>query len=691
MKFVSDIPFLYLILLTFASIGIAFYLYQGKEKKQYSSKIRWVLIALRALGLALIGILFLGIFMQTTHTKVEKPILINLIDNSQSMNNYTDSAKFKKQIENYLSEVKNQLDTKFTIKNYTIGNKLEHADTLNYNESSTDLSSPFTQISEQFYGNNIGAVVLISDGNYNHGDHPLYATSNLNHVPVFTLAVGDTIQKRDVLVKNIQTNDFVYLGNSFPVEALIEVDKFEQGTLHTKLVNRGKTVATQTLNINRNQHFYKVNFEVEAKNKGVQHYQVVVEPIQGEYTPKNNQKGFYIDVIDEVRKILILASAPHPDIRAIISSLKNEKSYQVDYKLLEDWDKNVSKYDLVIFHNPLGSNSSAEAIKRIVNEQKPLLAILGTESNYRNGQPFLGMNFRSLNQLDDNTPIFNDQFDLFDLNPDTKNQIKSFPPLRSNFGKMKLNSNAKVLFYQGVGSVAKEDAQLFFHELNGTRIGIVQGEGLWRWKLYNYRNVENTDAFDDIIGKTVQYLTTRKNNNPFVVTIPKKTRSDQPLIIKAEVYNESMQLVTHQAVSFELYDKNKTKQVYDFSINANYYTLNLGMLKAGDYTWKASTTVNGKFRQLTGELVVESNDVEMTENTANYQVLEQLSKQTEGQFYTLSNHRKLLKNISLRQDIRPIESQENTVKNLIDYWWLILLITCTFGGEWFLKKYNGGY
>ncbi len=691
MKIISEVSSLYIILLSIVAIAIAYFLYSGKEGKQFSNGLRYSLLALRALGLTLIGILFLGIFLQTTKTKVEKPILINLIDNSLSMRNYADSNKFEKQITSYLSKLEEQYGSKFTIKNYTLGANFKGMDTLSFKEDKTNLADGFLAVGEQFYGNNIGAVTLISDGNFNEGDHPLYAASNLMYVPVFTLAVGDTVTKRDLIVRYVQSNDFVFLNNSFPVEALIEAQKVGSQTVQVRLVHQGKTISSQTINVVPNTSFYKVNFQVQANVKGVQYYQVIVDNVAGEYTTKNNKQGFYIEVVDDMRKILLLAAAPHPDIAALKSVLEKEKNNKVDVKLTSDWDKDASKYDLIVFHNPLVDNNQQDLLEKIIDQKCPVFAILGAQSSYRKPTPYLGMNYTSINQMDENVPLFNKSFDLFELSDEAIRQLRSFPPLRSVFGRMKLSPNVKVLFYQGVGDVQKNDAQIYFHTTNDVKVGVIQGEGIWKWKLANYRSVENTDAFDEIFQKTIQYLTAKKNNSPFRVTVPRKTNPNEPVIIKAEVYNASMELVTNGNVDFKLMNDKGKQQTYDFSVVGNYYSLNVGKLSAGNYKWTASTIIDKKTYQLAGELVVETNDIELLDNIANYEVLSQLSEQTKGTFYQLSQYDQLLKQLSLRDDIRPVESQEQTVKNLIDYWWLILLIIAAFGTEWFLKKYNGSY
>lgn len=690
MKFISEISSFYILLLILLSVGIALFLYRGKEGDGFKKTTRWSLIALRSVGLILVGILFFGIFLQTTKNKIEKPILINLIDNSQSMKNYKDSNQVEERIHAYLQAITEKNQHQYQIKNYLIGDFLRESDSINFMDEKTDLSQPFSQIYEQFYNSNIGAITLISDGNYNEGNHPIYDAKNLSGIPIFTLGVGDTITKKDVLIKNIQSNDFVYLNNSFPVEALIEAKKIGHRSVKVRLFHLKKEIASQEIQIRSDEDYYKVNFEIQAKTGGVQRYDIVIDPVPGEFTTKNNAQGFYIDVINDTKKILIISNAPHPDIAAIRGVLEEEKINQVEVKMLSEWKQDASKYDLIIFHNPLVGNGS-EIANKITQQKIPLLIILGEQSNFRQAYPFTGFRMQTNGQRDANTPIINNNFELFDLSNETKTQIANFPPLTSTFGRMELRPNVKILAYQAIGGVQKESPQIFFHEVNQSKIGVIFGEGLWRWKLYDFKTKGNADAFQEIIGKTARYLTTKKNNNPFRVTVPRRTKSNEPLILKAEVLNASMENITTSPVSLTLTNEDNKKQTYDFSVIQNYYSLNLGKLPAGTYSWEASTMIEGKKHVQTGQIVMEANHIEFSNNVANYGVLQQLSQANDAAFYPLESYQKLVDAIRQRDDIRPIESQENTVKNLIDYWWLLLLICAVFGTEWFIKKYNGSY
>lgn len=690
MRFISEIPLIYIVISFILAAAIAYFLYRGKEGQNFLKKTKWTLIGLRTLGLFTICILFLGIFLQTTTYKLEKPILINLIDNSQSMLNYSDSSHVKSRIQDYLDWQQKENDGRYIIKNYLIGDNVRNMKNLTFQDSKTDLSKPIQQLNEQFYNSNIGAITLISDGNYNEGASPVYETGNFKDLPFYTLGVGDTLTKRDVLVKNIQANDFVYLNNSFPIEVLIEAKKIGNKTTKVRLLQHHAELASQTLSLHSNQEYYRLHFDIQAKKPGIQHYVVQIDPLSEEYTAKNNVQSFYIDVINDTKKILITSNAPHPDLAAIKQVLEKDKVNHVEVKLLKDWDKNSTKYDLIIFHNPLSGTSTTIA-NQIVQSKTPMLVIIGNPSNFSQNAPFTGMNFQSSRQSDENTPILNPQFDLFELSGELKSQLNQFPPLVSSFGKMKVQPNAKTLFYQGLNGIAKSSPQIFFHQLNGTKIGVIFGEGIWKWKLFNYKNSGNADAFTELFDKITGYLTAKKNHSPFIVTVPKRTLSNEPLILKAEVFNASMQPITKENVSLKLTNEKKRTQTYDFSALSSYYSLDLGKLPAGDYTWEATTTIDGKIQKATGEIVVEANHVEQMTNTADFGVLSQISQMTDGKFFPLKEYKKVVNAIQNKDTIVPIETQENTVKNLIDFWGLLLLIAGIFGIEWFIKKFNGSY
>jgi hypothetical protein len=114
-------------------------------------------------------------------------------------------------------------------------------------------------------------------------------------------------------------------------------------------------------------------------------------------------------------------------------------------------------------------------------------------------------------------------------------------------------------------------------------------------------------------------------------------------------------------------------------------------LKPGKYTWTASTTHNGKKHVKNGTFVVEDIEIESLETVANHGLLNQISKNSNGQFYQLANYEKLLSDLEKREDIVEMSYEESAFNDLLDYFWLLLLICLTLSAEWFLRRWNGSY
>lgn len=57
----------------------------------------------------------------------------------------------------------------------------------------------------------------------------------------------------------------------------------------------------------------------------------------------------------------------------------------------------------------------------------------------------------------------------------------------------------------------KTDYPLWIFSRQGERkISIFVGEGLWKWRMHDFADHGNNEIFNELIGKTVQYLTVRK-------------------------------------------------------------------------------------------------------------------------------------------------------------------------------------
>lgn len=692
MHLISDFSLWFLIPIALTALILTYFYYKKEGwfadlKAFYQNTLR----ILRFCSLFLIGLLLLGLVLQTINYRDEKPVFINLIDNSNSMMNFKDSNLVKSQIASFRSKLKDKYGERFELIDLYVGTNVSNQK-LDFKDKTSNLEAGFEKINFDYYNRNIGGVAFISDGNYNVGTNPAYAAEKISLTPIFSLAVGDTTPRKDQLIKNISVNDIAFLNNEFPVEVDLESIKFGGKTVGVSIFENGKQVASQTITYsNSKRDFKQLNFTLKANKIGFQTFTVKLKALEGESTLKNNQRTFYLEVIDSRNKVLILAGAPHPDIAALKEVLDENENVESESVLIKDWKKNLEKTDLVIWHEP-GINFDASVLQLLQEKRIPILYILGpnTEVPITN-KLNLGISGIKGSKTDDIQPTLASGFNDFELSEKVAEALEFYPPLKSKFGTLKVDGSPLILLNQRVGPVKKSDPLLFFVNRNNLKIGVLYGEGLWRWKLNDFIRSGNHEAFSELFSKTMSFLMVKQQEAGLRIEFPKRFSIEEEVLVNASFYNSSLEPITKPKIELKLTNSNGKIFRSQFAVNGTGYKLSLGKLNAGKYKWEAETKFNGKTYRKSGVFIVEDIEIEKIETAANHGVLKQVAKQSNGKFYLLKDYAQLLNDIEKRGDITTISFEETSFNKLIDYLTVVLLLILLLASEWFLRRYLGSY
>ena len=689
-KLITEIPIFWGAIWIVISLLISIWYYRKKDwLLELSAVVRLSLIALRFSALSLLGILLLGILYATEEERIENPLLINLIDPSSSMLNYKDSNTVKQSIVSYQQKLEESFGEKYEILNF-LGSS--NTDSLSFQKGESNLSNYLNEIRERYYQRNIGALIFFTDGNFNKGSNPIYTAEKFKLTPIISVGVGDTIQKTDQLIRDVRVNDIAFLNNDFPVEVNVEANKLKGKEVLLKLLKDGNILSSKRIVYSDNENAAeKVVFNLSADKLGVQSYSLSLEVLEEEYNIENNLYNFYVEVIDGRNKVLLTSASPHPDLGAIKLALSNNENLEVDAVILDKLSEELNNYDLIVLHDP-GSINDDAMLQQILNLDKPVLFILGSSTNDALMKKLpLGIQSRFLgSELDEVQALANPNFKSFELGSDLVTAIKNYPPLSVRFGRMELNNTGQIALYQALGDINTNKPLLYFIEQNNTKYGAVFGEGIWRWRIADYAENQNTNNFNTLIDKLTQYLVLKKDASNLRLKLPRKTNNLEDVRISAEFYNDNLEKVNDATVEFELIN-GKDISVFDFANNNGEYQLNLGKLKAGKYSWVAKTNYNGRKYEKKGVFVISAVLKEDLDLKANHNLLKQISSQSNGAFYELNNIDALLSDLAKRKDIVPLKYETLRYKDLIDFLILFIVITALLSLEWFLRRYNGAY
>ena len=668
----------------------AFLLYS--RKSPWSRRLNLVLAGFRFLTVTLLASLLVSPILKLFRNAIEEPIAVIALDNSSSISEVLDATQ-RAEILTDINTLAENLKENYELNIKTFQGELATGDLLDlgFEESSSDLHRLLSNIQNDYEGRNLAGVVLVSDGIYNAGISPTFARYPFR---ISALGVGDTIKKKDILIRSLQYNKISYQGNKFPLIAEVINEGFEGETLNVIVSQNDELLASETITLHENQQVSQVKFILEGRDKGLQRYEVAVQAKEGEFSYNNNLKQAYIEVIEGKEKILLIASSPHPDIKAFREAIESNQNYEFYHYIPGIMDFPKEKFDMVIMHQtPAKRGGLQRWISQFENEKMPILYIVGAESNLKRFSMVNGViNFRAVaNEYDNVVAAANPAFSYFTLSEDLMGTLKTFPPVTVPFGEIDLLPGSAGLLYQQVGSVRTSKPLLAVNVEDDRRKAVLLGDGLWRWKLNEYAQNENNRAFNELITKLVQFLSTKEDRRKFrVYPVRNEFFNSESVVFESEVYNDLYERVYGDKIDLILVKSDGERKQYSYITNENNTRYTISGLEEGVYRYEASAQISGKREEARGEFLVKDLQIEKVNLTADFEMLRKLADNNGGKFYAASAVDKLTNDLNTHEAKGIIHTDEDYLP-IINLKWIFFLLLTLITLEWVSRKYSGGY
>ncbi len=645
---------------------------------------RLILLIVRLLTFFTLGVLLLSPQLKREEEQLDKPILVWLTDQSQSMIAGGDSTAVRQFKKDYASRL-NALKQKYQQTSLSFTTKLSEP-TDSFSIAGTDLQASLEELQDRYYKRNLAGVVLLSDGIYNLGSDPSYLAERLAF-PVYSVFVGDSTKRRDLMLERLVHNKISYLNNDFPVEVYIRARAMQGESYRVKIIDPdGKLVVDESFDINSSDYFRRKSYFLKAQAEGFQRYTVILEGENADESVENNRSVFSVEVLSNRKQILLLASAPHPDLAAISNAIGSAERYelttQINQKLPEEKD-----YDLIILHQP-----SSQTLQSVSQTNIPYWLFLGPNTRTQDFEPLKAGN----KGYEESQVYINNKFDLFTLGDKELALVGDLPPIWAPFGTPEISGKFYPLLFKQVGAIKTMDpAWLYRYDYNSSgserRSCIVLGTGIWRWRMQDYRINESFDAFDQIILQSTQFLTTHARTDRFDVNIANRFQRSERIIGEARLYNSNLELNNDPEASITFYSEDGKE--YDFSLNrtGNTYRVNAGTLPPGVYHWRASTNLGDENFEDSGKLLIESEIRELTDLVARPSIMRKMAEASGGMFFKIDEASALQEALLSNSNAKSYRSIISKTTSLIEAKWLFVLLLCLMALEWGLRKYFGRY
>lgn len=658
----------FIILCLLIGLGCSTLLYYSEDT--INKTLRRILFISRTLFISLILFLLLKPFVKSLDNIYEKPIIIIAQDVSSSLEEH--------KIKDKLDTLVNRLEkNNFEVVSFNFSDKIQNGLTDKYLGVATNYSGLIDNLNSRFINQNVSGVILASDGLYNMGSNPLYKKLNF---PYYTLALGDTIIYKDVLIHKVVNNDFVFLGNIFQIEFMIKSNKCMGENVKIQIFHNNKLIAQQELYIDQQEKLNKIHFDIESSHVGVQKYTCKISSLKGEKNYKNNIIDTYIEVIDETNNILILVGNSHPDINAYKVAIEKNLDYRTDVYFIDDFNKELKEYQLIV----LSGIEDNSIIERVLDSGiSTLVFSRGDLLMYKDLFPSIDL--YSQGKKKETFLAKNPVFSKFTFSQNLKTLLANSPPLHIASSKLNIINSENVVLYEKQGAYTTTQPIILVDELVNQKNGLILAEGFWKMKQYDYRINQSNLAFDEFFNKITQLLIFNQDRSKFRISFSNKVLENHDVYFEAEIYDEIYELVNHQDIDLEIFSKNKEKRSFLFLKDINKYFLNLGVLEPGDYYFKAK--IRGTDLVKEGSFTIQSIHLEGMNLTADHQILYQLSKMLDGDLFFPDQMNSLIDILNTNKNT-IIHVKEKT-HGLINIHWILLILLSLIAFEWFIRKYNG--
>ncbi len=702
-------PAWFLIFCALLGLGYAMLLYfRDTTFREQNPALTRTMAVLRWLTVTILSALLLSPLIKSILTETKKPVIVLAQDQSESVGaaflsggQTGDSARLQAYRTDF-QNLKTSLAENFEVHDLAFGDAVREGVDFQFKDKITNLSEVMQSVYDLYGSQNLGAVVIASDGIYNEGSNPAYSSAPLA-APIFTVALGDTTAKRDLLVKRVFHNKIAYLGDKFTMQIDVAATNFagSQSVLNISKVDgeQVKQIQSIPISVAGNDFFQTKEIQLEADKAGVAQYLISLARLPGEASTANNSKEIFIDVLDARQKILLLANSPHPDISALRQTLETNKNYDVSVATATDPGLDVGKFDFVVLHNlPSATNDISGILNTLNTRRIPRFFIAGMQTNFAaltRSQDLVATQSDG-RQSDDVQAKVAPQFAAFTIDPKISEELPKFNPVICPFGNFSATTKAQVILKKRIGKVDTDQPLLAVGETNtssgAVKTGVFLGEGIWKWRLFDFMQHQNQEIFDELFGKTVQFLSLKEDKRKFRVTLDKNIfNENEPVIFGAELYNDNYELINDPDVAMVLRNRDGKEFTYTFNKLGNAYTLNAGILPTGGYTFRATTNFNGQNLLFEGQFNVRPIELELFETTANHAVLRQLSQKFGGETIFPAALASLAEKIKTRDTIKPVIYQTAKTRSVINLKWIFGLLAFLLAAEWFLRRYFGAY
>jgi hypothetical protein len=697
MNFNSEYSILYIVLSFIFAIIISYIFYR---KINLSNTTKIFLICLRTLSIFLILFLLLVSYIIFKKSITEKPVNIFLIDNSLSMTLEKRQDELKRAVEIIDRFENNYSENKFYTFSDDIIKEIEKKDLQNYiidsnSCNSTNISKTLNSVVKIFGDRKISTVNILSDGIINEGGNPIDIAKQTDATFNYLL-FGDTIQKTDLVIRNIFFNPTTFSGSNTKI--LNEFNSYNYSKhIRINLYEEDNLIQSKEFQVNKENTSFNYTFDIKSDNEGIKKYKIELEREPDELTYKNNSEEFFIEYLSNKFKVLVISGNPSPDFSFLSESIKSLNNFETKFftqktpgSFYEGQLPLFDEYNLLLLINFPNSFTEINLLSKINDDLKkiklPVFFISGSNTDYEKIKILL--DFLPLSSI---SPAGNEE----------KSSVKSITNFYSSdqdyFSIDNSINNLPEIFMPGISFVSKVESKtilissktlkpvLIYLYSSDRNSACLLAYNFYKWRLNNTNNEKN-NPLEKILSGVAQNICDKEKNKKITFNLSKQVFSPIEDIIVNGMINLSEQ-TGNESIKLYVYNNIFNKEFEITKTSSNGFTGKIKNLTKGEYNIKCSLIQNGsEIAYDIKKILIEEPNLEYKITKSDINSLNNLSLITGGDRISDSNWNEVEKRIS-KKNANDLKIQTGIKKTFLNSSLFILIfLIVTFSIEWFLRK-----
>ena len=689
------LPILAIALLFLVSAGVAWwsysYLANVSQVKKYS------LIALRTSSFLILLFLLLNPFLARESSDGSLPTVAIYADNTQSLSIERGEYNGIESYRELLNAVEQALDESFETDLFLFDDEVQTGSELSLTGSATHLQRVFEHFQEN--ENQYDGAVLLSDGISTRGRNPVFTVQNISK-PVITIPVGDTSDVKDIAISSVDIPSQVFTFTKSITSFDVQQTGYEGEEIAIYVNRNGERIYTDTQTFSTGQSTHTFEIEEEFNEPGFYSYDIVIPPLNEEFTDQNNSRSFTIEVQDNKTQIVSVAFDIHPDVgsvrRIIASDRQNELTSSTvlgNGRVIGENPLHLNfQPDLIVVHGLPAPES--EFTEWLNNTSSPIL-YLSTPNTYLNGKSVRNYLETKPFRATGNDRMINVQIENFLVDADhpilnvPSVNFQRMPALVTNQSDHTLNPGATVLFRATFEREESPYPLLIIDEGFSRRVAAVNA---YNWFLFEQSpDPDFRQFYTQLFSNIISWTASSPDNENLLITPSKETFTENEAVtVQAELMNELEEPEPDATIEIRVFDINSDEEIVSYRMNHDRlerYTSDLGRLPSGIYRLEGTASKNG--REIGADqtsVTVGNSAIEFLNTRRNDDLLNQLGELSGGFLLRDGNVERLQS--FFNDQILDRSSQDTNLTQIpiyrYSFWFFMILILLS--AEWILRR-----